>query len=92
MQTFDRRWGFGSYPGSWTPPARDRRGRRLTVSAFLCAGVGLVVLPILLGPMGLGLGVAAALRGDPLGRWAAMAGAAALCVGTFLGALLIAGR
>jgi len=54
--------------------------------------VGLVVLPILLGPLGIGLGVAGALRGDPAGRWAAVASTAALCVGTFLGTLLVAGR
>ena len=92
MQTLDRRWGFGSYPGSWSPPAPPRPARRLTACAFVCAGVGLVVLPILLGPLGIGLGVAGALRGDPAGRWAAVASTAALCVGTFLGTLLVAGR
>ena len=89
MQTFDRRWGFGSYPGSWSRPKAPVGARRLTASAFVCAAIGVVVLPLLLGPAGIALGVAGARRGDDLGRWAAVSGAAALCVGTVLGALLL---
>jgi hypothetical protein len=45
-----------------------------------------------LGPLGLGLGVAGAIKGDTLGRWAAVAGAAALCLGTVLGTMVLSGR
>lgn len=89
VQTLDRRWGFGSYPGSWTPPATPRVARRLTTGGFVCAVVGVLVLPIALGPVAMGLGVAAAVRGDRRGRWAVVAGAGALCLGTLLGTLVL---
>jgi hypothetical protein len=88
MRTFDRHWGFGRYPGT-SLPAPAPAARRLTVSGFVCAAVGILVLPIVLGPLGLGLGVAGAIKGDSLGRWAAVAGAAALCLGTLLGTLVL---
>lgn len=83
VETFDSPW---AYQDRWVPVG----ARRLTLWAFVCAALGVVVLPIVLGPLGVGLGVAGGRRGDRLGRWAAVASAAALCLGTLVGTFYVA--
>ncbi len=61
-------------------------GRTLTIVGFVLAGLAIIVVPIVLGPVAAVLGGIAMKKGDPLGRWALIAGIAATIVGMALGA------
>ncbi|MEW9551547.1 hypothetical protein [Nonomuraea sp. NPDC050783] len=55
-----------------------------SVLGFACAAVAVLVAPVLFGLAGIVLGVAGHLRGEPLGRWAAVAAGAGMATGTVL--------
>ena len=70
--------------------ARTGNGRTFTIIGFICAAVAVFFLPIVLGPAAIILGLVGRSKGDPLGTWAAVAGAVALVVGLVLGAMVFA--
>ncbi|WP_406674700.1 hypothetical protein WBK31_10230 [Nonomuraea sp. N2-4H] len=60
----------------------------LSIMGFACAAMALLFIPILFGLGGVVLGIIGHTRGEPLGRWAAIAAGAAMLIGTMLGILL----
>jgi len=80
-----------SHPSAdYAPPATSSsQGRPYAIAAFICAAVAVVLLPIVLGPIAIVLGVVAHSKGDPLGKWAIAAGVAGLALGFALGALVL---
>jgi hypothetical protein len=73
------------------PPPRPARtpGRTLSVVAFVLAGFAVLLAPPLLGLAAIILGIIAHGRGDPLGRWAAVAGLVGAIVGTLIAVALL---
>jgi hypothetical protein len=65
-------------------------GRTFTIVGFVLAAVGLFILPIVLGPVGAVLGFVGLRKGDPLGKWAIVAGIAATIIGMAIGAAIMA--
>ena len=63
-------------PARAEPPADEpprtiaEDARRWTVAGFVFAAVAVVLLPLVLGPLGAGLGFVGHRHGDRLGRWA----------------------
>ena len=64
--------------------------RTMTIIGFVCAAISLLFLPIVFGPAAIVLGIVAYKKGDRLGMWAAVAGAAGLVIGMVLGMLVFA--
>ncbi|MGH2752115.1 MAG: hypothetical protein ACRDK3_14775 [Actinomycetota bacterium] len=75
-------------PGHSTSAARPE-GRTLTIVGFVLAGLALVIAPILLGPAAAICGGIAMSKGDPLGKWALVAGIAATILGFVIGAVVL---
>ncbi|GAA3710422.1 hypothetical protein GCM10022224_089950 [Nonomuraea antimicrobica] len=81
----------------WSPtPARPvlepRVSRQiLSIAGIVCAVVAVLFLPVLFGLAGVVLGIVGHTRGEPLGRWAAIAAGAGMLVGTLLSILLASG-
>ncbi|TDD31470.1 hypothetical protein E1286_44855 [Nonomuraea terrae] len=63
----------------------------LSVVGFVCAVVAVLFQPVVFGLAGVALGVAGHVRGEPLGRWAAIAAGAGMLAGTVLSILLTPG-
>jgi hypothetical protein len=74
------------------PPSGRTAGRTYSLIAFVCAAVGVFLLPIVLGPAAIILGIISMQKGDHLGKWAIVAGVASLVVGIALGAAVMASR
>lgn len=70
-----------SYPPP--PPARPD-GRKFTIAAFVLAGLAVIIAPLILGVLAVVLGVVAHRKGDPLARWAIVAGVIGGIVGISL--------
>lgn len=64
----------------------------MVIIAFVLAALGLLFIPIILGPAAVILGIIAMRRGDPLGRWAIVAGVASLVIGIVLAAAVVSSR
>ena len=76
----------GSEQHDYPPPPMPRPpGRTQTIVGFVMAAAAVVFVPVILGPIGSVLGAIGHRKGDPLGRWAMIAGV----VGTVLGTLLL---
>lgn len=76
--------------GQWSqpPPYTQRQSAQvLSIIGFVCAAVAVLFIPILFGPAGIVLGIVAHTRGEPLGKWAAVAAGVCTVVGMILGAL-----
>ncbi|MFI6631079.1 hypothetical protein ACIBI7_19580 [Nonomuraea fuscirosea] len=75
------------------PPSLARRPRVsdqvLSIIGFVCAVVAVLYIPVLFGLAGVVLGIVGHTRGEPLGRWAAIAAGAAMLAGTMLSILLV---
>ena len=69
-----------------TRTASNSSARTMTIIGFICAAVSLLFLPIVFGPAAIVLGILAKSKGDPLGQWAAVAGALCMVAGMALGA------
>jgi hypothetical protein len=74
------------------PETRSSGGRGLTIGSFVCAVVAVFFFPIILGPVGIGLGIAGYRKGDPLGRTAAIVSAIGMVGGFILGAIVLSNR
>jgi hypothetical protein len=75
-------------PTHYPPPAASA-GRTYSLIAFVCAAIGVLFLPIILGPAAIILGIIANQKRDSLGKWAIVAGVVSLLVGVALGAILM---
>jgi hypothetical protein len=51
--------------------------RGLSIAAFICGGLALLLVPFVLGPLGITFGFVGQSRGDRLGKWAAL-----MCIAT----------
>lgn len=87
--------GYPAYPEQQqyqpygTPEQPQRSGPQvLSIIGFVCAAVSLLFCPIVFGAAGIVLGVIGHIRGEPLGKWAAVAAAICLVVGVVIGLLL----
>ena len=70
-------------------PARGR-GRNLAIAGIVCGAVSFVVLPILLGPLGIVLGILGLTRGERrLGTIAVVVSVLGLVVGFILSYLVL---
>ncbi|NRQ36149.1 hypothetical protein HII36_30580 [Nonomuraea sp. NN258] len=69
-------------------PRPQSRTQILSIIGFVSAAVALLFFPIVFGPVAVALGIIGHVRGERLGKWAAVAGAAAMLIGMALGALL----
>lgn len=75
--------------GSGETVRRGGSGRTLTIVGFVLAAIGILVVPIVLGPLGAVLGYLGLRKGDALGKWAIAAGIAATVIGLALSAALM---
>ncbi|MEV3962705.1 hypothetical protein AB0M34_17680 [Nocardia sp. NPDC050193] len=88
--------GYPAYPGQqqqYQPYGADRSPERsgpqvLSIIGFVCAAVSLLFCPIVFGAAGIVLGIIGHIRGESLGKWAAIAAAICLVVGVVIGLLL----
>ncbi|WP_054816197.1 hypothetical protein [Nocardia arizonensis] len=69
-----------SAPGDSPPPDPPM----LTVVAFVCAALALLLCPILFGPAGIVFGLLADRKHEKYGRWAALLSAVGLILGLIL--------
>lgn len=71
------------------PSASASAGRPYVIAGFICAAVAVFLIPIVLGPAAIVLGIVAHRKRDPLGRWVIVAGVVGLALGLALGALVL---
>jgi hypothetical protein len=77
-------------PSPPSPALRPRVSDQvLSIIGFVCAVVAVLYIPVLFGLAGVVLGIVGHTRGEPLGRWAAIAAGAAMLAGTMLSILLV---
>ncbi|MGV9819573.1 hypothetical protein [Nocardia xishanensis] len=86
--------GFPSYPQQSQPYGDTGRPRKpgtqtMSILGFVCAALALVLCPILFGPAGIVFGILGHNKGEPLGRWAAIASGVALVAGLVLSFLVL---
>lgn len=74
---------FAGYPA---PPVATQAGRGFSIAAFICGGLALLFLPILLGPLGIIFGFVAHSKGDKIGRVAAVMSIATTALGMAISA------
>jgi hypothetical protein len=80
----------------WTPlPPHPRPPYRQQVSdqvvsivGLVCAVVSVLFSPVLFGLAGIVLGIVGHTRGEPLGKWAAVAAGVGMIIGTVLSVVL----
>jgi hypothetical protein len=58
--------------------------RGLSIAAFICGGLALLLVPFILGPLGITFGFVGQSRGDPLGKWAGLMSVATMLLGIAL--------
>ncbi|WP_280462796.1 hypothetical protein [Nocardia carnea] len=96
-------WGGGQQPGGYPAYPQqqyqpygatqepERSGPQvLSIIGFVCAAVSLLFCPLLFGIAGIVLGVVGHIRGESLGKWAAIAAGVCLIIGMVL-ALALSG-
>lgn len=86
--------GYPAYPQQQyqpygaTPPPERTGPQVLSIIGFACAAISLFFCPLLFGPAGIVLGIVGHVRGEPLGKWAAVASGVCLVVGLVVGLLI----
>ncbi|TDD18771.1 hypothetical protein [Nonomuraea diastatica] len=71
------------------PPQQPRPANQvLSIIGFLCAAVAVLFVPIVFGLAGIVLGIVGHTRGEPLGKWAAVAAGVGMILGFLLGILV----
>ncbi|MEO3885283.1 hypothetical protein [Nonomuraea sp. B5E05] len=72
------------------PPHQPRpAGQVLSIIGFVCAAVAVLFIPILFGLAGIVLGIVGHTRGEPLGKWAAVAAGVGMILGFVLGIVVM---
>lgn len=74
------------YGLQYPAPAASAEGRGYTVASFICAGIAVLFLPFVVGPLGAVMGKVGLNKGDPVGKW----GMVTSIITSFLGTALIA--
>ncbi|WP_029900424.1 DUF4190 domain-containing protein [Nocardia brasiliensis] len=87
--------GYGNYPQQGyqpygTPPPRSG-SQVFSIVGFVCAVISVLFCPILFGPAGIILGIIGHTKGEPLGKWAAIAAGVGMVIGFLVGFLLFNG-
>ncbi|MFG1703137.1 hypothetical protein ACFLIM_08085 [Nonomuraea sp. M3C6] len=74
------------------PPSYKQPGNQvLSIIGFVCAVVAVLFYPPVFGLAGIVLGIVGHTRGEPLGKWAAVAAGVAMILGIVLGYLVARG-
>lgn len=81
---------------SWTRPSPAPRppyptrvtDQVLSIVGCVCAAVAVLFSPVLFGLAGIVLGIVAHTKGEPLGKWAAVAAGVGMIIGTVLSVIL----
>ncbi|MEO3804609.1 hypothetical protein [Nonomuraea sp. B1E8] len=84
-------------PAAWSqpppysqPPHQPRPANQvLSIIGFVCAAVAVLFIPILFGLAGIVLGIVGHTRGEPLGKWAAVAAGVGMILGFVLGIVVM---
>ncbi|MEO3791805.1 hypothetical protein ABGB14_16485 [Nonomuraea sp. B10E15] len=71
------------------PPHQPRPTQVLSIIGFVCAAVAVLFVPILFGLAGIVLGIVGHTRGEPLGKWAAVAAGVGMILGFVLGIVVM---
>jgi hypothetical protein len=73
----------GPYPeyAAYAPPVASQGARAFSIAAFICGGLALLLLPFILGPLGITFGFVGQSRGDRLGKWAGLMSIATTLLG-----------
>ncbi|HEY4938067.1 MAG TPA: hypothetical protein VIJ69_03485 [Actinomycetota bacterium] len=62
-------------------PIASQGGRGFSVAAFISGGLALLLLPFILGPLGMIFGFVAKSKGDKIGKWAGLMSIATTVLG-----------
>jgi hypothetical protein len=83
--------GQWSQPPPYSQPVQGPRAsdQVLSIIGFACAVVATLFVPVLFGLAGIVLGIVGHTRGEPLGKWAAVAAGTGMIIGTVLSLLLV---
>ncbi|MCW3042235.1 MAG: hypothetical protein JWL57_393 [Actinobacteria bacterium] len=68
-------------PAAFPPPAASQSVRGLSIAAFISGGLALLLLPFILGPLGMIFGFVAKSKGDRIGKWAGLMSIATTVLG-----------
>ncbi|GAA0935354.1 hypothetical protein [Nonomuraea longicatena] len=79
------------YQQPYGQPKPSSGTQLFSIFGFVCAGLALLILPIVFGPIGIVLGIVGHTRGEQLGKWAAVTAGVLMVVGMLLGYLVFAG-
>lgn len=74
--------------GAYPPPQPSSQGRPWVIAGGICAGLALILAPIVLGPLGATFGFIGRAKGDSSGLWVGIAGIVTTIVGTILAAIM----
>jgi hypothetical protein len=69
------------YYAAYPLRATSQGCRGLSIAAFVCGGLALLLVPFILGPLGITFGVVAQSRGDRIGKWAVLTAFATTLLG-----------
>lgn len=80
---------MSTHPSETGATTTTNPGRGFTITGFILAAAGLLIVPIILGPAGAIFGGVGLSKGDSLGKWAIAAGVLATIIGMALGAWVL---
>jgi hypothetical protein len=69
------------YYAAYPLRATSQGCRGLSIAAFVCGGLALLLVPFILGPLGITFGFVGQSRGDRLGKWAALMSVTTMLLG-----------
>ncbi|NNH70067.1 hypothetical protein HLB23_09375 [Nocardia uniformis] len=85
--------GYGQqyqpYPSGYGAPPQQRGTQVFSIIGFVCAAVALLFCPPGFGIAGIVLGLIGNSKGEPLGKWAALAAGICMVIGLVIGFLLV---
>ncbi|WP_157247066.1 hypothetical protein [Nonomuraea typhae] len=94
---YDQPYGqpYGQAPHGQSPygePPKSSGTQVMSIIAFVCAGVALLILPIIFGPIGIVLGIVGHTRGESLGKWSAVTAGVTMVLSMVIGFLVLQSR